>query len=51
VHSLVISDNERMSLVIRDVLVNQGYVCEAQDLLGLSSAVKAVPRDADLVSA
>ena len=48
-HALVISDNERIGVVIRNVLVKHSYVCEAQDIIGLSSAARAQPRDADLV--
>lgn len=48
-HALVISDNERIRHVIRAILVKHSYVCEAQDIIGLSSAASATPRDADLV--
>jgi pilus assembly protein CpaE len=49
VHALVIGDSARISGAIQDVLVKERYVCEAQDLLGLSSSASMVSRDADLV--
>ncbi len=48
-HAMVISDNERISEPVRDVLVKNGYVCEAQDIIGLGNAASAVTRDAELV--
>jgi pilus assembly protein CpaE len=50
VHALVISDCKRISDVIRDVLVKHRYVCEPQDIMSLSSAASAIPREADLVA-
>jgi len=49
VHALVIGDSEQVTGLIRDVLVKESYICEAQDLMGLSSSTSMVPRDADLV--
>jgi pilus assembly protein CpaE len=46
---MVIGDNDRITQLIRDVLVKFSYECEAQDIIGLSDAASAVPRGADLV--
>lgn len=48
-HALVVSNNDRISDVIRCVLVKHGYVCEASDVMGLNSMASAVPRDAGIV--
>jgi pilus assembly protein CpaE len=48
-HALVISDNEQVSGLIRDVLVQHNYVCEDQCIVGLSVPVNSLPRDADLL--
>ena len=48
-HALVISDNVQIGNGIRGVLVKHSYVCDAQDIIGMSSAAGALPRDADLV--
>ena len=48
-HAQVISDNNQMSDVIRNVLVKHSYVCGPQDVIGLSKSASAVPRDADLI--
>ena len=48
-HALVISDSQRIGVVVRDVLLKHGYVCDAQDIIGLNSAASALPREADLV--
>src|SRR5688572_9394958 len=48
-HAIVISDNKQIGGVIRTVLARHSYVCEEQDIIGLSSSAGEVPRDADLV--
>jgi pilus assembly protein CpaE len=49
VQALVFSDSEQIRNVVRGVLVEQSYVCEAQHLIDLSVAASAIPRDTDLV--
>ena len=48
-HAMVIGYNDRVSDVIRGVLVKHNYACEAHDVISLSHAASAVPRDAKLV--